>query len=100
MTSTTSPPRDIEMTRLSKGVSLEEIKMEADSPDYLVHEIFSSNFWKGHALGRPILGTPQTVRSFDQKTVRDFYRAVYAPASIVVTAAGNLTHQGLTGLVR
>ena len=40
-----------------KGVILEEIKMEADSPDYLVHEIFSSNFWKDHPLGKPILGT-------------------------------------------
>src|SRR4051794_38209635 len=83
-----------------KGVILEEIKMEADSPDYLVHEIFSANFWKGHSLGRPILGTPQTVRSFDQKSVRDFYRTVYAPGSMVVTAAGNLTHKGLTELVR
>ncbi|HEX7424832.1 MAG TPA: hypothetical protein VF311_13240, partial [Terriglobales bacterium] len=38
-----------------KGVILEEIKMEEDSPDYLVHEIFSANFWKDHALGKPIL---------------------------------------------
>ena len=37
--------------------------MEADSPDYLVHEIFSSNFWKDHSLGKPILGTPQTVQA-------------------------------------
>ena len=35
-----------------KGVILEELKMEADNPEYLIHEIFSSNFWKGHALGR------------------------------------------------
>ena len=40
-----------------KGVILEELKMEVDNPEYLIHEIFSSNFWKGHALGRPILGT-------------------------------------------
>ena len=83
-----------------KGVILEEIKMEEDSPDYLVHEIFSSNFWQGHALGKPILGTPQTVRNFDSTMMRDFYRSVYAPANLLVTAAGNLTHQGLTDLVR
>jgi len=83
-----------------KGVILEEIKMEADSPDYLVHEIFSSNFWKDHPLGRSILGTPQSVRRFDSTMMRDFYRAVYAPANLLVTAAGHLTHQGLTGLVR
>src|SRR5512142_409238 len=62
-----------------KGVILEEIKMEADSPDYLVHEIFSSNFWKDHPLGKPILGTPQTVKRFSQETIRNFYTAVYAP---------------------
>jgi predicted Zn-dependent peptidase len=90
-------PEDIEK---EKGVILEEIKMEADSPDYLVHEIFSSNFWKDHPLGKPILGTPQTVRRFDDTMVRDFYRSVYAPANVVVTAAGNLTHERLTGLVR
>ena len=83
-----------------KGVILEEIKMEEDSPDYLVHEIFSANFWKDHALGKPILGTPGSVRRFDSQTVRDFYNAVYTPANILVTAAGNLTHEGLTGLVR
>src|SRR5262252_2139613 len=83
-----------------KGVILEEIKMEADSPDYLVHEIFSSNFWQGHALGKPILGTPQTVRRFDSSMIRDFYRSVYAPANLLVTAAGNLTHERLADLVR
>jgi predicted Zn-dependent peptidase len=83
-----------------KGVILEEIKMEADSPDYLVHEIFSSNFWKDHPLGKPILGTPQTVKRFDQQMIRGFYEGVYAPANLIVTAAGNLTHTGLVALAR
>jgi predicted Zn-dependent peptidase len=83
-----------------KGVILEEIKMEEDSPDYLVHEIFSSNFWQGHALGKPILGTPQTVRQFDSTMIRDFYRAVYSPANLLVTAAGNLGHEQMSNLVR
>ncbi len=47
-----------------KGVILEEIKMDADNPDYLVHEIFTSNFWKDHPLGKPILGTRETVKKF------------------------------------
>jgi len=83
-----------------KGVILEEIKMEEDSPDYLVHEIFTANFWKDHALGKPILGTPESVGRFDSVMVRDFYSAVYTPANIVITAAGNLTHQGLLALVK
>jgi len=83
-----------------KGVILEEIKMEADSPDYLVHEIFSSNFWKDHALGKPILGTRETVRRFDSERVRQYYASVYAPSNLVITAAGNLTHERLVTLVR
>ena len=83
-----------------KGVILEEIKMEADSPDYLVHEIFSSNFWKDHPLGKPILGTRETVKRFDRQTIGDYYRAVYAPSNLLITAAGNLTHDALVTLVR
>src|SRR3984957_16345078 len=48
-----------------KGVILEELKMEADNPEYQLHEIFTSTFWKDHALGKPILGTKDTVRAFD-----------------------------------
>ena len=44
-----------------QGVILEEIKMDEDNPDYLVHEVFTQNFWKGDPLGRPILGTAKTV---------------------------------------
>ncbi|HEV3331462.1 MAG TPA: pitrilysin family protein [Bryobacteraceae bacterium] len=90
-------PEDIEK---EQGVILEEIKMEADSPDYLVHEIFSSNFWKDHPLGKPILGTRETVKRFDADMVRHYYSAVYAPQNLVVTAAGNLSHEGVVALVR
>ncbi len=83
-----------------KGVILEEIKMDADSPDYLVHEIFSSNFWKDHSLGKPILGTRETVKRFNQALVRDYYRSVYTPANLLITAAGNLTHERLVKLAR
>jgi predicted Zn-dependent peptidase len=82
-----------------KGVILEELKMEIDNPEYLIHEIFSSNFWKGHALGRPILGTRQTIRGFDQDTVERYYRQFYTPKNILVTAAGHLTHKKMLQLV-
>src|SRR5438270_1266311 len=61
-----------------KGVILEEIKMDEDNPDYLVHEIFTQNFWKDHPLGKPILGTKETVRSFEQGQLFDFYRQRFA----------------------
>jgi predicted Zn-dependent peptidase len=83
-----------------KGVILEEIKMEADSPDYLVHEIFSSYFWKDHPLGKPILGTRETVKRFDREVIGSYYSDVYAPSNLIVTAAGHLTHRRLVDLVR
>jgi predicted Zn-dependent peptidase len=81
-----------------KGVILEELKMEVDNPEYLLHEIFSSNFWKGHALGRPILGTKQTIRSFNEDSVHRFYGEFYRPSNILITAAGNLKHDQLLRL--
>src|ERR1700735_3298066 len=83
-----------------KGVILEEIKMDADSPDYLVHEIFSSNFWKDHPLGKPILGTRETVKRFSRAMVQDYYRGVYTPSNLLITAAGNLGHDRLVDLAR
>src|SRR5579871_4127591 len=81
-----------------KGVILEELKMEVDNPEYLIHEIFSSSFWKGHALGRPILGTKQTIRTFDRDKVERYYRQFYTPSNILITAAGNLKHKQLIDL--
>ena len=75
-----------------QGVILEEIKMDEDNPDYLVHELFTQNFWKGDALGRPILGTAETVSSFTQAIVLDEYARRFTPANMVFSAAGNLEH--------
>lgn len=83
-----------------KGVILEEIKMEADNPEYLVHEIFSANFWKGHSLGKPILGTKETVPRFTCEMIERHYRTHYAPSNLTITAAGRLTHARLVELVR
>ena len=55
--------RDDDIER-EKKVILEEIKMVEDTPDDLVHELFTQSFWEGHPLGRPILGTKETVESF------------------------------------
>jgi predicted Zn-dependent peptidase len=83
-----------------KGVILEEIKMDEDNPDYLVHEIFTQNFWKDHPLGKPILGTKETVRSFKQENLFDFYRRRFAPNNIIISAAGNLNHQRFVDLIQ
>jgi predicted Zn-dependent peptidase len=75
-----------------QGVILEEIKMDEDNPDYLVHELFTQNFWKGDALGLPILGTVKTVSSFTSETVFDDYKTRFTPSNMVFSAAGNLDH--------
>jgi predicted Zn-dependent peptidase len=86
----TFDPSDLEK---EQGVILEEIKMDEDDPNYLVHELFTQNFWKGDALGRPILGTAKTVSSFNQAIVLDEYARRFTPANMVFTAAGNLNHE-------
>jgi predicted Zn-dependent peptidase len=82
-----------------QGVILEEIKMDEDNPDYLVNEVFTQNFWKGDALGRPILGTKKTVSSFNQQIVFDYYASQFTPRNIVFSAAGNLEHDAFVAQV-
>ena len=90
-------PKDI--TR-EQGVILEEIKMDEDNPDYLVHELFTQNFWRDHPLGKPILGTKETVRSFEQGKLFDFYRQRFAPNNIIISAAGHLNHGRFMDLIK
>jgi len=82
-----------------RRVILEEIKMDEDSPEYLVHEIFTQNFWKDHPLGKPILGTKETVKGFEQPAVLDLYGKRFTPGNIIISAAGNLDHNQFVDLV-
>ena len=82
-----------------RGVIMEEIKMDEDNPDYLVHEIFTQNFWKDHPLGKPILGTKETVKRFERPSVVEAYAHRFAPGNIIVSAAGNLDHDRFVDLV-
>lgn len=83
-----------------RGVVLEEIKMDEDNPDYLVHEIFTQNFWKDHPLGKPILGTKDTVRRFDRELLLESYAKRFTPGNMIISAAGNLDHDRFVELVR
>jgi predicted Zn-dependent peptidase len=82
-----------------QGVILEEIKMDEDNPDYLVNEVWTQNFWKGDALGRPILGTAKTVSNFNQRVVFDFYAGRFTPSNMIFSAAGNLEHDAFVAQV-
>src|SRR5947208_15092826 len=82
-----------------KKVILEEIKMVEDTPDDLVHELFTQHFWEGHSLGRPILGSKETVESFTAETLREYFRAAYVAPNLIVSAAGNIEHARVRDLV-
>ena len=78
----------------------EEIKMVEDTPDDLVHEIFTQTYWRGHALGRPILGTRRSVRSFNRHRLVSYFRRHYTPNNMLIAAAGHLQHPQIVDLVR
>src|SRR6188508_2625274 len=65
-----------------KKVVVEEIKMVEDTPDDLVHELFTQHFWEGHSLGRPILGSRETVESFTPAVLRDYFKRAYTPQNL------------------
>ena len=82
-----------------KKVILEEIKMVEDTPDDLVHELFTQHFWEGHPLARPILGTPETVEAFTRDTLLDYFGRAYVAPNMIISAAGNLEHGNVRELV-
>jgi len=88
-------PDDIEK---EKRVVLEELKMDKDSPESQVHEMFVGSFWKHHSLGRPILGTRRTINRFEAPSLRDYHGRYYHTGNLTITAAGNLRHEQMLRL--
>jgi predicted Zn-dependent peptidase len=82
-----------------KKVVVEEIKMVEDTPDDLVHELFTQGFWENHPLGRPILGTKETVESFSADSLRNYFKNAYTARNLIVSAVGNLEHERVRELV-
>jgi predicted Zn-dependent peptidase len=89
-------PEDLDK---EKKVILEEIKMVEDTPDDLVHELFTQHFWEGHALGRPILGSKESVESFTTEILRDYFQTSYVAPNLIVSAAGNVEHAHVRDLI-
>ena len=94
-----NPAFSPEDTEREKKVVFEEIKMVEDTPDDLVHEIFTQGFWENHPLGRPILGTRETVESFTSDSLRDYFGKAYTARNLIVSAVGNLEHERVRELV-
>ncbi len=81
-------------------VILQEISMVDDTPDDIVHDLFAANIWKGHPLGRPVLGTEKTVGGFTRDDVVDFYKRRYFAENMLVTVAGGAKHKNVMQLLK
>jgi len=78
-----------------KNVVIEEIKMYEDSPDELIHDIFSEKVWNEHPLGKPILGTEASITSLSRDKIMLFLSEHYAPDNVVVAVAGKIKQAGI-----
>jgi predicted Zn-dependent peptidase len=86
----TSPRFQDDDVEMERGVILEEIRMVEDTPDDLVHEIFVTAFWPDHPLGRPILGTEETITRIQRERIVEHYEETFQPSNVIFAASGNV----------
>jgi len=96
LTSSLIDPTEFENER---PVILEELAMNDDDPQDVVHEEFSAAVLGDHPLGRPIGGTQDTIQAVTREAVWQHYKANYRPQDLVVVAAGGVDHHNLIDLV-
>jgi len=82
-----------------REVVLEEIAMYEDTPQELVHDLFSEAVFGSHALGRPVIGTADVISSVGRRAIAAYHRAMYTGGNIVVAAAGNIQHDRFVSLL-
>jgi predicted Zn-dependent peptidase len=76
-----------------KRVVAEEINMYEDTPDDIIHDYFSQTIWDGHPLGRPIIGTMESLSGIDRDRLLSFYKHHYSPSNLVVALAGKFQYR-------
>lgn len=81
-------------------VIIEEMKMNEDSPEDMLSDIFHREFFPGQQLGMAITGTPETVRAFDHERTIKFHRSAFTPENLIIVAAGNIDHDDLVAKVQ
>jgi predicted Zn-dependent peptidase len=96
VTSALIEPPDVEAER---RVVLEEIAMNDDDPSETAHEAFTAELFGDSPLGRPILGTVDSINSIGRDQIAEHYRARYTAPNVVVAAAGNLEHGSVLDMV-
>jgi predicted Zn-dependent peptidase len=85
---------------IERGVVLEEISMRDDDPGDLVHDEFSTALFGSVPLGRPILGTEDSIRTLTRRQIHGYYKRRYTPDAMVVSVAGNIEHAEVVRTVR
>ncbi|MGW7368551.1 M16 family metallopeptidase, partial [Streptomyces sp. NPDC054841] len=83
-----------------RGVILEEIAMTEDDPGDVVHDLFARTMFGDTPLGRPVLGTVDTINALNRSQIARFYKKHYDPTHLVVAAAGNIDHATVVRQVR
>ena len=78
-----------------QSVIVQEIGGAADDPDDIVYDLFQETAFPNQAIGRPILGTPETVRSFTPEKIRAYMAKRYRGSRMIVAAAGAVNHEEL-----
>src|SRR5881398_3116876 len=91
MTDMVYAPRFAELDQ-ERDVVLEEIAMYEDTPQELVHDLFSEAVFGHHALGRPVIGTADVISSVTKRVLSSYHRQMYAGGNVVIAAAGNIEH--------
>jgi len=97
VTSSLVEPKDVDAER---GVILEEIAMNDDDPADTVHEAFAAQLFGDSPLGRPILGSVDSINSITREQIAEHYAAKYTPDNLVIAAAGSLDHAQVVELVQ
>ena len=97
VTSSLIEPKDVDAER---GVILDEIAMNDDDPSDTVHEAFAAQLLGDTPMGRPILGSVDSINAITREQIAGHYAARYKPQNLVVAAAGSLDHAEVVDLTR
>jgi len=90
---------DLDELEKERRVILQEIHMLEDSPEECIHEMFMRSFWQGHPLGKPIVGSVQTVQSLERRQLLEYLERHYGGRNLIVCVAGDVEHEDLVDQV-
>ena len=82
-----------------RNVVLEEIAMRDDDPSDLIHDLYLEAYYGNSELGRPILGTIDSIKGMSRNSVFNYYKKRYRPEDLVIAVAGNIKHKKVVRMV-